>query len=74
MVFAHRSAAHCQPWNIKNQGDLAIAEDSCAGESWQLLLIGFEALDDDLLLTEQVVNKKADMAAFGLNDDKDALI
>src|SRR5262245_20803991 len=59
---------------IENQCDRAVAEDRGPGNALDAAEIGFERFDDDLLLTEQIVDEQADAAALAFDDHDQALV
>src|SRR6185436_6375863 len=59
---------------IENHCHRSIAEDRGAGHTVDVSVVGFEALDDDLLLPEEVVDEEADAAAVAFDDHDEALV
>ncbi len=50
--------------NVQDQRDLAVSENGGAGHAFELLEVGFQALDDHLLLFLQAVHEQARMLSF----------
>src|SRR4051812_34755800 len=59
---------------VENECHRSVAEDRGAGHTVDMSVVGFEALDHDLLLAEQVVDEEADAASVALDDDDEALV
>ena len=57
---------------IEDEGDVAVAEDGRTGDAGQVLHESTEALDDDLLLADHLVDEQGANLAVGLDDDGDA--
>ena len=57
--------------DVEDQRDAAVAHDGGARDVGDLAVVGFEVLDDHLLLAEQFVDQQRDAAALGLDDDHD---
>src|ERR1035441_9050140 len=53
------------PSDIDDGSDTAVAEDGCAHQAIHLAQMPFQALDDDLLLPEKLIDHKANLAAAG---------
>src|SRR5262245_25450528 len=64
-------AAH-QSAGIDDQGDVAVAEDRRAGDAEDAVIVGFEILDHDLLLADEIVDLQGQLAAIGFEHDDDA--
>ena len=63
-----------QSGHIENQRHRAVAEDRGAGDAVDAPVIGFQRLDDHLLLAEQVVDEQADAAAVAFDDHDQAFV
>src|SRR3954471_13812248 len=59
---------------IENECHRSIAEDGGAGHTVDVPVVGFETLDDDLLLAEKVVDEEGDAAAVAVDDHDEALM
>src|ERR1035441_4369561 len=53
------------PSDIDDGSDTAVAQDGCAHQAIHLAQMPFQALDDDLLLPEKLIDHKANLAAAG---------
>src|ERR1700686_3243547 len=60
--------------DIDDQSHLSVAQDGRAGDSRYGLEIGFQALDDDLLLREQIIDENAHAPAVRFDDDQETLL
>ena len=58
---------------LEDQRDSAIAHDGGAGEAVDAAEIGLQALDDHLVLADELVYEQRDAPTFGLQQDEDAL-
>ncbi len=52
---------------------MAIAHDGCTGNSLDPPIIGLEALDHDLMLTDQRIDEQRRLDSIGINHHHDAL-
>ena len=59
--------------DIENRRDAAIAEDGGAHEAFDFAEVAFKALDDHLLLAQQLVDGEANFSASRL-DDNDEMV
>ena len=44
--------------DVENQSDPAVAKNGCRSDAWNMLIIGFEAFDDDLTLAQIGIDQK----------------
>src|SRR3989344_1385562 len=61
-----------QAWDIENQRHCAVTQNRGAGKAVDTAEIGFDALDDDLLLAEQLIYEQPGLHALALHDDQQA--
>src|SRR5690349_14330824 len=59
---------------IQNERHRSITEDRRARHTVDVSVVRFEALDDDLLLAEEVIDEEADAAAVAFDDHDEALV
>src|SRR5262245_47631002 len=59
---------------IENQSHRSITEDRGAGHTVDVAVIGFQALDDHLLLSEQVVDEETDASTVAFDDHDETLV
>src|SRR5215471_15737479 len=59
---------------IENECHRSVTENRGAGHTVDVPVVRFEALDDDLLLAEEVVDEEADAAAVAFDDHDEALV
>src|SRR5277367_5449116 len=69
-LFDHRAD---QARDIDDQSHGAVAQNGCTCDTRHRFEIRFEALDDDLLLREQIVHEDAGALAVGLDDHQQAV-
>ena len=61
--------------HVENQGHGAVAEDGGPGDSFDVTVVRFQRLDDDLLLAEQIIHEQSDaLAAFAFGDDDQSFV
>src|SRR3954471_5378427 len=64
-----------QARNVENEGHGAVAEDGGPGDSVDVTVVRFQRLDDDLLLTQQIIHKQSDaLVAFAFGDDDQSFV
>src|ERR1700722_6907835 len=56
--------------HIDDEGHCSVPQNGCTGDSHHRLEVGLQALDDDLLLREKVVDEHADARAVRLDDNE----
>src|SRR5690606_41957412 len=67
-----RSSQICQPVDVRNERDTAIAQDGRAGNAGHDAVVFLDAFDDNLLVTAQFVDDDAKTRTFArLDDDED---
>src|SRR4051812_49397724 len=59
---------------IENERHRSVTEDRGAGHTVDVPIVGFEALDDDLLLAEEVVDEEAHAPPVAFDDHDEALV
>ena len=57
--------------DIENQSDFPVSQDGGAGDTSQFLESLTERFNDNLLLTDQLVDNDANLTTFVLGDDHD---
>src|SRR6202522_3459429 len=60
-------------WNVQNQRHPPIAEHGRPGQRGDLPEVGLQALDDDLLLREQLVDEQTGTLTIGLDDHQQSV-
>src|SRR2546422_399429 len=62
-----------QPRHVQDQRDAPVTQNRGSRDAGDLLKVGFEALDHDLLLAAELVDEQRDIASPVLDDDHDPL-
>src|SRR5438093_3756728 len=71
---ARPCTAQCdQPGHVQDQRDATVAQNRGSSHSGDLLKVGFETLDHDRLLAEQLIDEQRHVASLVLDQNHDSL-